>query len=106
RDDCFKWSICESTLLLPRPSARAANGHAQLILLGLREFVRDLEPRSFRANEDVLARPNRRLVHKRAHGDVDVGAIAHHGVEKRTADPAARVVALVVAPDEQRLSAL
>ena len=63
----------------------------------LRQIVGDGEPRRLRADEDVLARPDGRIVDQGAHGDVDEGAVAHHRIEQRAARLAARVVAIVVA---------
>jgi hypothetical protein len=53
----------------------------------------------------VLRRADARVVLERAHRDVDVRAVAHDRVQERAADAAARVVRLLVAPDEQRLGA-
>src|SRR5437879_3099604 len=66
----------------------------------LRQVVGDLEPRRLRADEDVAGRADARLVHERAHSDVDVLAVAHDREQKRTALRAARVI-LVLSPDDE-----
>src|SRR4051795_8177933 len=52
-----------------------------------------------------MRRPDARSVDQRAKRDVDVDAVPHDGVQERAADAAARVVRVVVAPDEQRVRA-
>src|SRR5262249_32951465 len=59
------------------------------------------EPWRLGADEDVPARADRRIVQKRPKGDVDEGAVAHHGVEQRAAPLAMRVMAGVVAVDQE-----
>ena len=57
-------------------------GLGVLVLVELRQVVRDLEPRRLRADEDVLRRPQARRVDERAERDVDVGALAHDRIQQ------------------------
>src|SRR4051812_32842736 len=76
------------------------------ILLVLRQVVLDLEPRGLRPDEDVLGRPDARLVRERAERDVDVRAVADDREEQRSALRAARVILVGLADDHQLVAAL
>src|SRR2546423_11077581 len=76
------------------------------VLVELRQVVRDLEPGCFRADEDVLRRPNAGSVDKRSHRHVYVGTVTHHGKEERATCPAPRVVQVLLSEDQQAIQAV
>src|SRR5205085_2886578 len=94
-------TAARSTMTRVRPAPPVPLGCCSSVLLELRQVVGDLEPRRFRADEDVLRRPEARRVDEGAVRDVDVLPVANDGVEKRAAHAAACVVRVVVAVDEQ-----
>ena len=55
--------------------SRSLRAPLDLMLLGLRQVVGDVEPRRLRADEDVLGRPYARRVDQRSHRDVRVRAV-------------------------------
>src|SRR5215831_18582992 len=87
-------------------SSATSRSERLLVLLPLSKVVGDLEPLRLRADEDVLGRADARRISERAERDVHPRAVAHDGVEQRPADAAARVVAVVVAPDQELVAAV
>lgn len=71
------------------------------MLLILRQVIGDGEPARLRTDEDVLGWTNGWVVDERSHGDMDVGAVAHERIKQGAALAAMRVVAALVAEDQE-----
>jgi len=72
--------------------------------LVLRQVVGDGEPGRLGADEDVVGRPDGRLVDQGSQRDVDVLAVADQRIEEGAARPAVGVVRLLdVAAEDQQL---
>ena len=71
------------------------------MLFVLGQIVGDREPGRLGADEDVLGRADGRIVEQCSHGNVEKSAVADDRKEERTAQLAARVVAVFVAKDSE-----
>ena len=75
------------------------------MLLVLRQVITDRVPRCLRADENVLARADCRIIEQRSHGNVDKGAAADDRIQQRAAVLAVTVVAIFVATDHEAVVA-
>ncbi len=66
-----------------------------------RKIVGNLEPRRLGADEDVLRRPNGRIVDQSPHGDVNVRSVPNDGEHQGATEFAVGVVAALFAVDQE-----
>src|SRR5205085_1423610 len=86
------------------PAGVMAEALPQLVVLG--QIVGYGEPQRLGPDEDMFGRADGRLADEGSHGDVDKGAVANDRKEERAAQLTVRVVAILVAKDQEVLLAI